>query len=104
MRRRDFITLIAGATADWPLGAHAQPAGKLPTIGFLGPGTASAWSQWVAAFAQRLRELGCNFGKAFRASFRPAILDRDGAAVDPAELAQPLHKGGGPLAPARSGG
>ena len=70
MRRRDFITLIAGATADWPLGAHAQPAGKLPTIGFLGPGTASAWSQWVAAFAQRLREFGWIEGRTVAIEYR----------------------------------
>ena len=57
MRRREFITLLGGAAATWPLAARAQQA-KLPTIGFLGAGTASAMSQWTAAFVQRLRELG----------------------------------------------
>src|SRR5215510_13290710 len=57
MNRREFITLLGGAAA-WPLAAHAQQAGKVPTIGFLGAGTASAMSQWTAAFVQRLRELG----------------------------------------------
>jgi putative tryptophan/tyrosine transport system substrate-binding protein len=57
MRRREFITLIGGASA-WPLVARAQQAGKLPTIGFLGAGTPSAWSHWVAAFVQRLHERG----------------------------------------------
>jgi ABC-type uncharacterized transport system substrate-binding protein len=42
----------------WPLAARAQRSGKLPTIGFLGTSTASAQSQWTAAFVQRLRELG----------------------------------------------
>jgi putative ABC transport system substrate-binding protein len=56
MKRRAFITLLGGAAA-WPLAARAQQA-KLPTIGFLGAGTASAMSQWTAAFVQRLRELG----------------------------------------------
>ena len=56
MKRREFITLLGGAMA-WPLAARAQQA-KLPTIGFLGAGTASAMSQWTAAFVQRLRELG----------------------------------------------
>jgi putative tryptophan/tyrosine transport system substrate-binding protein len=58
MRRREFITLLGGAAAARPLYARAQQAGKLPTIGFLGAGTASTWSQRVAAFLQRLRELG----------------------------------------------
>jgi putative ABC transport system substrate-binding protein len=57
LKRRKFITLLGGAAA-WPLAAHAQQAGKLPTIGLLGSGTASAMSQWVAAFVQRLHELG----------------------------------------------
>jgi putative ABC transport system substrate-binding protein len=54
MRRREFITLFGGAAA-WPLAARAQQ--KLPTIGFFGTTTASAWGPWTAAFVQRLREL-----------------------------------------------
>ena len=46
-------------------------------------------------------ELGRDLGEALAASLRPAILDRDGATLDPAEFAQPLHKSGGPLAPGR---
>jgi putative ABC transport system substrate-binding protein len=57
MRRRDFMTLFAGAAAAWPFAAHAQQA-KLPTVGFLGASTSSNWSHWTAAFVQRLRELG----------------------------------------------
>jgi putative tryptophan/tyrosine transport system substrate-binding protein len=56
VKRREFITLLGGAAA-WPLAASAQQA-KLPTVGFLGAGTASAMSQWTAAFVQRLHELG----------------------------------------------
>jgi putative ABC transport system substrate-binding protein len=58
MKRREFITLLGGAAATWPLAARGQQAAKVPTIGFLGAGTASAMSQWTAAFVQRLRELG----------------------------------------------
>src|SRR5262249_9902368 len=38
-------------------------------------------------------QLGCDLGEAFGASLRPADLDRDGMALDPAEFAQSLHKG-----------
>src|SRR6201993_2713047 len=55
--RREFIRLLGGAAAGWPLAARAQQAGKLPTIGILGSGSA-AFSHVVSAFLQRLRELG----------------------------------------------
>ena len=58
IRRREFITLLGGVAAAWPLAARAQQIGKLPTIGFLGSGTPSSMSLWTTAFAQRLRELG----------------------------------------------
>jgi putative tryptophan/tyrosine transport system substrate-binding protein len=58
MRRREFITLLGGAAAAWPVVAHAQQLGKLRTIGFSGLSTRSAESELVAAFAQRLHVLG----------------------------------------------
>jgi putative tryptophan/tyrosine transport system substrate-binding protein len=57
IRRREFISTLCGAAA-WPLAACAQQSAKLPTIGLLGAATPSVWSQWVAAFVQRLHELG----------------------------------------------
>jgi putative ABC transport system substrate-binding protein len=69
MQRRQFITLFGGAAAAWPLSARAQPA-KLPTIGFLGAGTSSAFSQWTAAFVQRLRELGWIEGRTVAIEYR----------------------------------
>jgi putative ABC transport system substrate-binding protein len=52
-----LITLIGGAAA-WPLAARAQQPPKLPTVGLLGATTASTQLPWIAAFAQRLHELG----------------------------------------------
>jgi ABC-type uncharacterized transport system substrate-binding protein len=71
VRRREFITLLGGAAAvAWPLAARAQQPGKLPTIGFLGQSTRSAGSEWVAAFVQRLRELGWNEGRTIVIEYR----------------------------------
>ena len=62
LKRRDFITLI-GSAAAWPLVARAQQPGKLPTIGFLGATTPLVESERLAAFVQRLRELGWMEGR-----------------------------------------
>jgi ABC-type uncharacterized transport system substrate-binding protein len=63
IRRREFITLLGGAVAAWPLSARAQQAGRLPTIGFLGATTPATDGQRFAAFVQRLRELGWMEGR-----------------------------------------
>jgi putative ABC transport system substrate-binding protein len=70
LKRRTFITLLGGAAVAWPLAARAQQAGKLPTIGFLGPNTRSAATEWVAAFEQRLRELGWIEGRTITIEYR----------------------------------
>jgi putative tryptophan/tyrosine transport system substrate-binding protein len=70
LKRRDFITLVGGAAAAWPLAARAQQPGKLRTIGFLGQSTRSAASEWVAAFVQRLHELGWNEGRTVAIEYR----------------------------------
>ena len=68
--RREFITLLGGAAATWPFAARAQQPNKLPTIGFLGVSTPSAFGQWVAAFVQRLRELGWIEGRTVAIEYR----------------------------------
>jgi putative ABC transport system substrate-binding protein len=69
MRRRDFITLLGGAAAAWPIAARAQQAGKLPTIGYLGTSIESA-PTWNAAFVQRLHELGWIEGRTVAIEYR----------------------------------
>jgi putative ABC transport system substrate-binding protein len=58
MRRRDFVKATVVSAVTWPLAARAQQSGKLRTIGFSGLSTRSSESELVAAFTQRLRELG----------------------------------------------
>jgi putative ABC transport system substrate-binding protein len=73
VRRREFITLLGGAAAVpilTPLAARAQQPGRLPTIGFLGSSTPSTWAPWVAAFVQRLRELGWIEGRTIAIEYR----------------------------------
>jgi len=69
MRRREFITLVGGVAASWPLAARAQAA-KMPIIGLMGSGTAAAQSQWTSAFLDRLRELGWTEGRNIAIEYR----------------------------------
>ena len=66
--RRELIAGL-GSTVAWPLVARAQQPGKLPTIGFLGA-TPSAESQRLAAFVQRLRELGWTENRTITTEYR----------------------------------
>jgi putative ABC transport system substrate-binding protein len=67
MRRRTFISLVGGAAA-WPFAAWGQQAGKLPTIGYLGVSTSGG--RRLAAFVQRLHELGWVEGRAVSIEYR----------------------------------
>ena len=88
MKRREFITLLGGAAVAWPIAARAQQVGKLPTIGFLGGQTPSTAGQWLAAFEQRLRELGWIEGRNVAIEVRWAEGRSERAAEIAAEFAR----------------
>ena len=85
MTRREFIRIVGGAASTWPMAARAQQ-GKLPTIGFLGSGTAATQSQWTAAFVRRLRELGWSEGRSVAIEYRWAEGRNERAAEIAAEF------------------
>ena len=70
MRRREFIGFVSGAAVSWSGAAWAQQAAKLPTVGFLVAGTPASHGQWVAAFVQRLSELGWIEGRTVAIAYR----------------------------------
>jgi putative ABC transport system substrate-binding protein len=79
MRRREFITLVSGAAAAWPLAARAQQGGKIRRIGVL-VGTAESDPQIVtdlAAFKAALAELGWIDGSNVRIEYRFAEADAE---------------------------
>ncbi len=70
MRRRDFITGIAGSVAGWPLSVRAQQRAKVAHIGYLGLVSASWHTPRVTAFRAGLRDLGYTEGKDIVIEFR----------------------------------
>jgi putative ABC transport system substrate-binding protein len=75
MRRREFVTLISGASI-WPLAAHAQQAAT-PVIGFLSAGTSQSMRDYVAAFYRGLAEGGFAEGRNVGIDYRWSEGDND---------------------------
>jgi hypothetical protein len=69
MRRRDFVTLIGGAVAAWPLAARAQQP-PTPVVGFLRSTTAAGSVHLVGAFRQGLNEAGFVEGQNLAVEYR----------------------------------
>jgi ABC-type uncharacterized transport system substrate-binding protein len=88
MKRREFITLLGGAAAAWPLAARGQQPAKLPSVGYLGSATPATQGQWAAAFVQRLRELGWIEGRTIAVEYRWAEGRDQRAAEIAAEFVQ----------------
>jgi ABC-type uncharacterized transport system substrate-binding protein len=88
MQRRDFITLIGGAAATWPLAARGQQE-RIRRIGVLLPAPADDpdYQAWVGAFRQALQELGWIDGRNVSFDIRWATVNVAGIRKNAAELA-----------------
>jgi putative tryptophan/tyrosine transport system substrate-binding protein len=71
IRRREFITVLGGAAAAWPVAARAQQAG-MPVVGILNSTTLEAQAERLAAFQQGLKETGFVAGENVSIDYRSA--------------------------------
>jgi putative ABC transport system substrate-binding protein len=86
MRRRDFITLLTGTVAAWPLAAHAQH--QQPLIGLLSPASPDARRELMASFYQGLAEAGYIEGSNVAIQYRWANGQNDQLPAMAADLVQ----------------
>ncbi len=68
MKRREFVTLLGGASAAWPLGARAQQDGRIRRIGVLmaAPENDPEYQADLAAFEEDLQKLGWAEGRSLQ--------------------------------------
>ena len=86
MRRRDFIALVGGVTAGWPLAARAQQRQRRIGVLMNAPADDSEGQARIAAFHQGLQELGWTLGRNARVDVRWGAVDADSSRRYAAEL------------------
>jgi len=69
VRRREFVTLLAGTVAAWPLAARAQQS-AMPVIGVMSPLSVSTAARNLAALRNGLRDLGYSEGRNIKLEYR----------------------------------